>query len=120
MVQIVNITNAARARMLNIIKSDKCIGLRLSLTTYGCSGKAYDMQLIQEAVLGDEVVSFLQNEEGLNVDKVNNAILFVDQRVVMFIIGITIDYKESDIESSFVFENPNAKHGCGCGKSFLF
>ena len=32
--------------------------------------------------------------------------------------GTTIDYQESMMGAGFVFNNPNAKHSCGCGSSY--
>jgi len=32
--------------------------------------------------------------------------------------GLEIDYQEDMLSSSFVFNNPNKKGECGCGKSF--
>ena len=36
----------------------------------------------------------------------------------MFVLGMEMDYKESEISSEFTFDNPNAKGMCGCGESF--
>jgi iron-sulfur cluster assembly protein len=36
----------------------------------------------------------------------------------MFIVGSTMDYVESKINSGFVFDNPNVTGECGCGESF--
>ncbi|MSO72360.1 MAG: iron-sulfur cluster assembly accessory protein, partial [Rhodospirillaceae bacterium] len=33
-------------------------------------------------------------------------------------LGSILDYRESQMESGFVFENPNEKGRCGCGESF--
>jgi iron-sulfur cluster assembly protein len=32
--------------------------------------------------------------------------------------GTTIDYQESMMGAGFTFNNPNAKHSCGCGSSY--
>jgi iron-sulfur cluster assembly accessory protein len=32
--------------------------------------------------------------------------------------GTEIDYQESLMGAGFVFNNPNAKHSCGCGSSY--
>ena len=41
-----------------------------------------------------------------------------DPKSMVFLDGMTLDWKESLIHSGFVFENPNAKKSCGCGTSF--
>jgi iron-sulfur cluster insertion protein len=37
---------------------------------------------------------------------------------MQYMIGATIDYKESLMGSEFVIKNPNAQSTCGCGSSF--
>jgi iron-sulfur cluster assembly protein len=37
---------------------------------------------------------------------------------MMYIFGSTMDYVEDDMQSSFVFDNPNETGRCGCGESF--
>ena len=32
--------------------------------------------------------------------------------------GTTIDYKDGLMGAGFTFNNPNAKHTCGCGSSY--
>ncbi len=42
----------------------------------------------------------------------------VDPKSLLYLHGMTLDYKESLMQSGFVFENPNAQKNCGCGTSF--
>ena len=44
--------------------------------------------------------------------------IYVDPKSILYLHGMTLDYKESLMQSGFVFENPNAKKSCGCGTSF--
>ncbi len=44
--------------------------------------------------------------------------IIVDSKALMFIIGMEMDYIDTDIKSEFVFNNPNVKGTCGCGESF--
>jgi iron-sulfur cluster assembly protein len=37
---------------------------------------------------------------------------------MIYLDGMTVDYRESLMQSGFVFENPNAKKSCSCGTSF--
>ncbi|WP_254454686.1 iron-sulfur cluster assembly accessory protein [Acetobacter estunensis] len=81
--------------------------LRISVSTKGCSGHAYDMAFVPEAgEAGDERVT----DKGVTV--------LIDRKAILFLIGSQIDYRTSDLESGFVFENPNEKGRCGCGQSF--
>ena len=43
---------------------------------------------------------------------------FGDPKAVMVLLGSELDYRESKMESGFVFNNPNEKGRCGCGESF--
>ncbi|GAN65207.1 HesB/IscA family protein [Acetobacter orientalis] len=80
--------------------------LRISVTTKGCSGKAYDMQFVDAPEPGDDVVK----DKGLT--------LLVDHKAVLFLIGSEMDFQQTDLEEGFVFSNPNEKGRCGCGESF--
>ncbi|AKR49595.1 MULTISPECIES: HesB/IscA family protein [Acetobacter] len=80
--------------------------LRISVSTKGCSGKAYDMQFVDAPGEGDEVV------------KDHGVTLLVDRKATLYLIGSEMDYQEGDLEAGFVFANPNEKGRCGCGESF--
>lgn len=80
--------------------------LRISIGTRGCSGLSYEMHFVDQAEPRDEEVS----QQGLKV--------LVDQKATLFLIGTIMDYETKDLESGFVFINPNEKGRCGCGESF--
>ena len=44
--------------------------------------------------------------------------VLVDPNSGPLLTGCVIDYKEDFSGSGFAISNPNAKKGCGCGKSF--
>jgi iron-sulfur cluster assembly protein len=48
----------------------------------------------------------------------NGAKVFIDPKALMYLLGSELDYRESKMESGFVFTNPNEKGRCGCGESF--
>ena len=81
-------------------------GLRLGVQGGGCSGLSYLFRLEKEQRPKDNVYEF----DGVRV--------FVDPKSLLYLDGMTLDYKESLIHSGFVFDNPNAKKSCGCGTSF--
>ncbi len=81
-------------------------GLKVAVTEGGCSGLNYDVQ-VAEGPGGDETVFVLN---GTNV--------FVNAFSAPHVSGMTIDWISSMQESRFVFDNPNATGGCGCGVSF--
>ena len=82
-------------------------GLRLGVLGGGCSGLSYQFKFDARPRPTDKVFEY----EGVKV--------FVDPKSYIFLHGLTLDYKESLLQSGFVFENPNAKKTCGCGTSFV-
>ena len=44
--------------------------------------------------------------------------VYVDPQATFYLLGARMDYVEGELESGFVFENPNAVGTCGCGESF--
>ena len=80
--------------------------LRLGVLGGGCSGLSYQFKFDTKQRPTDKVFEF----EGVKV--------FVDPKSLVFLQGMTLDYKESLMYSGFVFENPNAQKSCGCGTSF--
>lgn len=81
-------------------------GLRLGVQGGGCSGLSYLFKLEARPRDTDNRYEF----EGVQV--------FIDPKSLIYLDGMTLDYRESLIHSGFVFENPNAKKSCGCGTSF--
>lgn len=81
-------------------------GLRLGVLGGGCSGLSYQFKFDPKPRATDKVFEF----DGVQV--------FVDPKSMVFLNGMTLDYKESLMQSGFAFENPNAKKSCGCGTSF--
>ena len=81
-------------------------GLRLGVQGGGCSGMSYLIRFEPKQRPSDRVFDF----EGVKI--------FVDPKSLIYLEGMTLDYKESLMQSGFVFENPNAKKSCGCGTSF--
>ena len=87
--------------------SDKPLkGLRVQVTSGGCSGLVYSMSLEAAPHEDDLVVESGQAE------------LYVDPRSIDLLKGTTIDFVDCLEGSGFTFENPNAAERCSCGKSF--
>ncbi len=81
-------------------------GLRLAVLGGGCSGLSYQIKYEQQPRPRDHVFEF------------DDVKIFIDPKSMLYLNGMTLDYKESLIYSGFSFENPNAKKSCGCGTSF--
>jgi iron-sulfur cluster assembly protein len=81
-------------------------GLRLGVLGGGCSGLSYQFKFAPEPRPRDHVFEF----EDVKV--------FVDPKSMLFLDGMTLDWKDSLLQSGFVFKNPHATKSCGCGTSF--
>lgn len=81
-------------------------GLRLGVLGGGCSGLSYQFKYDSKPRATDRVFEF------------GDVRVFVDPKSMVFLDGMTLDYKESLIFSGFAFENPHAQKSCGCGTSF--
>lgn len=81
-------------------------GLRLGVLGGGCSGLSYLFKFDVKPRPTDKVFEF------------EDVKIFVDPKSMIFLDGMTLDWKDSLIQSGFAFDNPHAKKSCGCGTSF--
>ena len=102
------LTPAAEARVADLMAKAPAgaIGVKLSTPRRGCSGLAYSVDYVTEAVPFDEKI------------ETPGGTFFIDAASVLYLIGSTMDWVEDDFAAGFVFANPNAKGACGCGESF--
>lgn len=102
------LTQAALDRVQHLLdaRGKPSAGIRIAVRTKGCSGLSYALEYADEKNPHDEVVT------------VGALAIFIDPKAIMFILGTEMDYVEDKMQSGFVFNNPNEKGRCGCGKSF--
>ena len=102
------LTPAAEQRIADLMARAPAdaIGVKLSTPRRGCSGLAYSVDYVTEAVPFDETIA------------TPGGTFFIDAASVLYLIGSTMDWVEDDFAAGFVFANPNAKGACGCGESF--
>ena len=106
---LLTVTDKATERVAKVVGEfdlPEAAGLKIGVTEGGCSGLNYDVQVAEGP--GDDDTVFV-----LNGTKV-----FVNAFSAQYVSGMTIDWISSMQESRFVFDNPNATGGCGCGVSF--
>ena len=82
------------------------LGIRVGVTTTGCSGMAYVLEFVDKVEVGDRVFE----EQGVKI--------VVDPKSLVYIDGTEMDFVKQGINEGFEFKNPNAKGECGCGESF--
>ncbi len=104
----VTLTERAAKQVLKI-KDDsedhKNLFLRVAVEGGGCSGLSYKLGLDHRT---EEDIVF----ENFGVE------LIVDEKHLMYLEGIQIDYPDGLDARGFTFDNPNAVDNCGCGTSF--
>lgn len=103
--KLVTLTDAAAARVKEILAEREKGFLRVGVKNGGCAGMEYEMDYVAEIGPLDERI------EDKDVE------IVVESKAVLFILGSVIDYEESILESSFKFNNPNQTDACGCGIS---
>ena len=81
-------------------------GLRVAVTSGGCSGFSYGLDFEKETKPGDVVLEI----DGLKVH--------MNESSAKHLKGTTIDYVSGLQGTGFKFINPNATSTCGCGTSF--
>jgi iron-sulfur cluster assembly protein len=84
----------------------EAIGVRLSVKGGGCSGYEYDIDFVTHSTPLDKSFQF------------GGVKLYIDQASLLYLDGTTIDFQQTLMGGGFVFNNPLAVRGCGCGKSF--
>jgi len=80
--------------------------LRMKVVGGGCSGLQYQLSFDPNSKDGDAKVE----SAGVRV--------VVDEKSALYLVGTTLDYVDTLMESGFKIQNPNAKNSCGCGQSF--
>ncbi len=82
------------------------LGIRVGVTTTGCSGMAYVLEFADQVDDGDRVFE----DRGVKI--------VVDPKSLLYIDGTEMDFVRQGINEGFEFRNPNVKGECGCGESF--
>ena len=106
----IEVTDAAKARLLELLEQNEKPVIKLKVNNKGCSGHMYEMEYVEESDIQnfDEVIDLGEGK------------LAVDGASMMFVIGLHLDFQVSGFEKKFVFDNPKATDMCGCGESFNF
>ena len=104
----ISLTKSAAKRLIGIMDSEgkKDFGLRMEVTTGGCSGMNYDMSFEKEQKEFDKVFE----SNGLKI--------FCDLKSYLYLKGIEVDFSNDILNGGFKIKNPNAERTCGCGTSF--
>ncbi|MBX3701798.1 MAG: iron-sulfur cluster assembly accessory protein [Dokdonella sp.] len=103
----IEISAAARARMQEFLaRQPTAVGIRFGIKRSGCSGFGYSIDMASAIGDGDAVFE----QDGVRI--------LVDRKALPLVDGTHIDFQRDGLNAAFVFSNPNATGGCGCGSSF--
>ena len=107
MAEVVTLTASAfqQVRREMEVKEDN---LRLRVAGGGCSGMSYE--------LFSEATDQVQDIDTV-IDHVDFKVV-IDQKSLIYLKGMELDYDGGVQGKGFVFRNPNATSTCGCGESF--
>lgn len=103
--KVVTLTDAAAARVKEIMAASQKPYLRVGVKNGGCAGMEYVMDYADAPEPLDEVVE----------DK--DVQILIKANAVLFLIGSVIDHETTKLASRFTFSNPNQTDACGCGES---
>ncbi len=103
----ISITETAAKHVAQQLASrGRGLGIRVGVTTTGCSGMAYVLEFADKLEVGDQVFE----DQGVKI--------IVDPKSLVYIDGTEMDFVKHGVNEGFEFKNPNAKGECGCGESF--
>ena len=104
---IVNLTEKAADKVKLLLEKEnkQGYGLRVGVTSGGCSSYMYDIGIEKEPKQEDMVLE----DKGVKI--------FINPESIAFMKGSTIDYLDSLTNAGFKINNPNVKTSCGCGHS---
>ena len=103
-----DISNTAASHLTKMINANNSLGIRISLKDSGCSGFAYQLDLIDD------------KDENDLAGQVNGINLFIHDKSFIFLKGTKLDFVKKNLNQELVFLNPNVSGECGCGESFNF
>lgn len=107
MEDFITITEAAMDFLKKSVSDEKATGVRINVIPGGCQGMTYELSFVKDAPNSSDL---LLEKDGISV--------YIAAKATIFVAGMIVDYQKTTIGGSIVFENPNAKNKCGCGKSF--
>ena len=103
---LVNLTDSAKNHLKKLAQDNNKKYVRLEVKGGGCAGFRYNWSfddIIQDT---DEYIIF----DGFT--------LLLDNASILYLTGMTIEYKKEIFGSFLELKNPNATSSCGCGESF--
>lgn len=106
---LIEVTESAAGQIKRLLDAEGKVAthaLRMKVVGGGCSGLSYQL-------------SFDPNLKETDAQVENAGVrVVIDEKSALYLVGTTLDYIDTLMESGFKIQNPNAKNSCGCGSSF--
>ena len=106
MSNLINLTDTAKEHLISLSKEHNKKYVRLEVKGGGCAGFKYEWSF-------DDVIQ--DTDESIDFDGVT---LLLDNASILYLSGMTIEYRKEIFGSFLELKNPNEKSTCGCGESF--
>lgn len=107
---MISVTEIAAEKIRRQIeRRGRGLGIKVGVTTTGCSGLAYTLEFVDDEQ-GREVCMEHHDTNGVRI--------YLDPKHRPYLYGMTIDYQKRGLNEGFEFVNPNESGRCGCGESF--
>jgi iron-sulfur cluster assembly protein len=106
---VLNVTESAAQQIKRLLDQEgktQTHALRMKVIGGGCSGLQYQLAFDDQVRENDAEI------------EANGVRVRVDEKSALYLVGTTLDYVDTLMESGFKIQNPNAKSTCGCGQSF--
>ena len=100
---MIKLSDNALLRLRELRNKNNRKFVRLDIKGGGCAGFEYQWSYSDKEQRNDCVI---------------DEVLLVSRDYELYLLGLELDYTYDDFESSFKFNNPQAKSTCGCGTSF--
>jgi iron-sulfur cluster assembly accessory protein len=106
-----NVTDSAQKEIKKAMSESELNDhlVRVSVQGGGCSGFMYGLGFVEKSDVDDKADT---------VHKIGEVDLVIDNKSLLFLNGVTLDWIDDLSQRGFKFNNPNATKSCGCGKSF--
>ena len=106
---MITLTELAAEKVQNLLtKRGQGMGIRIGVRTTGCSGLAYTLEYVDTPPVTRD----------LSVYESHKVKVWVDAKSLVYVNGMTVDWKRQGLNEGFEFINEKEAARCGCGESF--
>ncbi len=106
---MITVSEIAQQKIKQLLeKRGKGVGIRIGIKTTGCSGLAYTLEYVDDYTAEQGITNFAQHD----------FVVLVDNKSLVYMNGLIVDWVKKGLNEGFDFINPNERDRCGCGESF--